>query len=139
MDVWFELEKHPLFCLREFNPDVRLFPSFSPFAYDRFIVSTSSRTISNTISLSDIPTPYLTDPAGHKHHLTEIITKIGRAVENDTGHTNKRVSREHTRIQREGRKLRLEDCRSANSTYLNDECILASVQLRDGDWISSEA
>ena len=35
--------------------------------------------------------------------------------------TSKRVSREHTRLQREGRKVVVEDLNSTNGTYLNGE------------------
>ena len=34
------------------------------------------------------------------------------------------------------RKLTLEDCGSANVTFLNDERVLTLIQLRDGDRIS---
>ena len=60
------------------------------------------------MSLSDLPLPYLTDPSGQEHHLTEEITQIGRAVENQIVITSKRVSREHARILKDGRKLTLE-------------------------------
>jgi pSer/pThr/pTyr-binding forkhead associated (FHA) protein len=89
-----------------------------------------------SMSLSDLPIPYLTDPSGHEHHLTEETTQIGRAVENQIVITSKRVSREHARILIEGRKLTLEDCGSANGTFLNDERVMGPVQLRDGDRIS---
>lgn len=88
------------------------------------------------MTLSNPSTPYLTDPSGQEHHLTEAITQIGRSVENHIVITSKRVSREHARILKDGRKLTIEDRGSANGTFLNDDRLLASVQLRDGDRIS---
>ncbi len=88
------------------------------------------------MTLSNSLPPYLTDPTGKEHHLTEEITQIGRAVDNHIVITSKRVSREHARIAREGRKITLEDCGSANGIFLNDERVLAPVHLRDGDRIS---
>ena len=79
--------------------------------------------------------PYLKDPSGQEHRLVEAVTSLGRAVDNDIVITSKRVSREHARIQREGRRLLLADVDSANGTYLNDERVLAPVALRDGDRI----
>ena len=80
--------------------------------------------------------PFLTDPNGKEHHLTESVVEIGRAVENDIVITSKRASRGHARIYREGRKWILEDCNSANGTFLNDERVLTPVDLRDGDSIT---
>jgi pSer/pThr/pTyr-binding forkhead associated (FHA) protein len=88
------------------------------------------------MTLSDLPTPYLTDPSGQEHRLTESITQIGRALDNHIVITSKRVSREHARILKDGRKLTLEDCGSANGTFLNEDRVLTSIQLRDGDRIS---
>lgn len=82
------------------------------------------------------PTPYLTDPSGSEHHLTNPVSTIGRAVENDVVITSKRASREHARIRREGRKLLIEDLNSTNGTFLNDQRLLAPEVLRDGDRIA---
>ena len=84
----------------------------------------------------EIPTPYLTDPAGREHQLRGDITTIGRAVECDIVITSKRVSREHARLARNGRRVTLEDLNSTNGTLLNDERILEPMELRDGDMIS---
>ncbi len=81
----------------------------------------------------ELPTPYLTDPTGHEHLLRDAITTIGRAVECDIVITSKRVSREHARLVREGRRVMLEDLNSTNGTFLNDERILEPMELRDGD------
>jgi len=82
---------------------------------------------------AEFPTPYLTDPTGHEHQLRGEMTTIGRAVECDIVITSKRVSREHARLVRDGRRVMLEDLKSTNGTFLNDERILEPMELRDGD------
>jgi DNA-binding response OmpR family regulator len=82
------------------------------------------------------PVPYLLDLSGKEHALAEEVSTIGRGVENDIVIVSKRVSREHARIRREGRKLFLEDLGSTNGTYLNDQRIQSPVILRDGDRIT---
>jgi pSer/pThr/pTyr-binding forkhead associated (FHA) protein len=80
--------------------------------------------------------PFFTDPTGREHLLTGEATTIGRAVESDIVITSRRVSREHARVQRRGRRLVLVDLGSTNGTFLNDERVLAPVELRDGDRLS---
>ena len=82
------------------------------------------------------PIPCLSDPGGQQHELDKDIVTIGRAIENDIVVTSKRVSREHARIRREGRKLLLEDLGSTNGTFLNDERVAAPLELRDGDQVA---
>jgi len=53
--------------------------------------------------------PYLTDPTGREHPLTGEQITIGRAVECDIVVTSKRVSREHSRVRRDGWRVMLED------------------------------
>jgi pSer/pThr/pTyr-binding forkhead associated (FHA) protein len=84
----------------------------------------------------ELPIPFLTDPIGHEHPLRGEITTIGRAVECDIVITSKRVSREHARLVRDGRRVMLEDLNSTNGTFLNDEHILEPMELRDGDVVS---
>ena len=79
--------------------------------------------------------PFITDPTGKQHMLEKTAITIGRAVESDIVITSKRVSREHTRLFREGRKVMVEDLGSTNWTYLNSERIPKAVELRDGDHI----
>jgi pSer/pThr/pTyr-binding forkhead associated (FHA) protein len=80
--------------------------------------------------------PYLTDPKDNEHALANLSNTIGRAVENDVVIVSKRVSREHARIRRDGRKWFIEDLGSTNGTFLNDERVLAAATLRDGDRIT---
>jgi pSer/pThr/pTyr-binding forkhead associated (FHA) protein len=77
--------------------------------------------------------PYLLDPAGKEHPILNAETIIGRAIESDIVVVDKRVSREHARIRREGRKLLLEDLGSTNGTCLNQQRVTAPAILRDGD------
>jgi pSer/pThr/pTyr-binding forkhead associated (FHA) protein len=81
------------------------------------------------------PGPYLSDPSGQEHPLQNTLTRMGRAVENEIVILDKRSSREHATIRREGRRSILEDQGSTNGTYLHGERLLHPVQLRDGDQI----
>ena len=80
--------------------------------------------------------PYLKDPTGREHALTDETTTIGRGVENTIVITSRRVSREHATVLRQGRRVNLSDLGSTNGTYLNDERVLAPLELRDGDAIT---
>jgi DNA-binding response OmpR family regulator len=79
--------------------------------------------------------PYLVDPMNQEHLLPPELAILGRAIECDVVITSSRVSREHARLLRDGRKWFLEDLGSTNGTFLNDERILRPVNLRDGDRI----
>ncbi len=81
-------------------------------------------------------TPYLSDPSGREHVLEKEITRLGRAVENEIVVLEKRASREHARIRREGRRSLLEDLGSTNGTFLNGERLNGPISLRDGDQIT---
>jgi pSer/pThr/pTyr-binding forkhead associated (FHA) protein len=79
--------------------------------------------------------PFLTDPTGREHSLSDDVVLIGRAVESDIVITSRRVSREHARLCREGWRVILEDLGSTNGTFLNDERVLNPMELRDEDRI----
>jgi DNA-binding response OmpR family regulator len=79
--------------------------------------------------------PYLSDPTGQEHPLQNDVTRMGRAVENEIVILDKRSSREHAVIRREGVKIILEDQGSTNGTYLNGERLQQAVQLRDEDQV----
>lgn len=81
----------------------------------------------------DKPGPYLTDPNGQEHPITSQTATIGRAVECDLVVTSKSVSREHTRIRRDGRRWFVDDLGSTNGTYLNGERVIGTLALLDGD------
>ena len=85
--------------------------------------------------MTEASIPYLSDPTGQEHPLGNPVTRMGRAVENEIVILDKRSSREHAVIRREGRKSILEDQGSTNGTYLNGERLQQAVQLRDGDQI----
>ncbi len=85
--------------------------------------------------MSEANIPYLSDPSGQEHILQKDVTRMGREVENEIVIVDKRSSREHAVIRREGRKIILEDQRSTNGTYLNGERLQSPIQLRDGDQI----
>ena len=77
--------------------------------------------------------PFLTDPSGFEHRLTSLSATIGRAVECDIVIASKSVSREHTRIRRDGRRWFVDDLGSTNGTWLNGERVIGSLALQDGD------
>jgi DNA-binding response OmpR family regulator len=79
--------------------------------------------------------PYLTDPGGQEHQLPARLVTIGRAVECDIVIASRSISRENTRLRREGRQWLVEDLESTNGTYLNGERVIAAMKLRDGDSI----
>ena len=79
--------------------------------------------------------PFLTDPNGQEHRLPSHAATIGRAVECDIVIASKNISRENTRIRRDGRRWLVEDLNSTNGTYLNGERIISPMDLRDGDSI----
>ncbi len=86
-------------------------------------------------SMTEAPLPYLRDPSGREHPLHGNLNRLGRAVENEIVIVDKRVSREHAVIRREGRRFLLEDLGSTNGTFLNGERLQSAIPLRDGDQI----
>jgi DNA-binding response OmpR family regulator len=77
----------------------------------------------------EFPVPYLVDPTGREHSLRNDTSTIGRAVECDIVITSKRVSREHARLHRSGRRVMLEDAGSTNGTYLDLEASAGIVRV----------
>jgi pSer/pThr/pTyr-binding forkhead associated (FHA) protein len=77
--------------------------------------------------------PFLTDPKGQEHRLPPQTATVGRSVECDVVIASKSVSREHSRLRREGRRWFVEDLGSTNGTYLNGERVINSLALLDGD------
>ena len=63
--------------------------------------------------------PFLTDPNSQEHRLPGQTATIGRAVECDIVIASKSISRENTRIRRDGRHWFVEDLGSTNGTYLD--------------------
>lgn len=79
------------------------------------------------------PGPYLTDPNGQEHPLQSQTMTIGRAVECDIVIVSKSISREHARLRRDGRRWYVDDLGSTNGTFRNNERVIGSLDLRDGD------
>jgi pSer/pThr/pTyr-binding forkhead associated (FHA) protein len=77
--------------------------------------------------------PYLTDPNGQEHRLTKDTFTIGRAVECDMVIISKGISREHARLRRDGRRWFVDELGSTNGTFRNNERVVVSLDLRDGD------
>lgn len=84
----------------------------------------------------DAPGPYLTDPNGQEHPLPMNSAIIGRAVECDIVIASKSVSREHSRLHRQGRHWFVEDLGSTNGTYLNNIRVSGPTDIRDGDMLT---
>jgi pSer/pThr/pTyr-binding forkhead associated (FHA) protein len=79
------------------------------------------------------PGPYLTDPNGQEHPLKAQTMTLGRAVECDVVIVSKSISREHARLRRDGRRWFVDDLGSTNGTFRNNERVVSSLDLRDGD------
>jgi len=79
------------------------------------------------------PGPYLTDPNGQEHPLKNPSMTIGRAVECDIVIVSKSISREHARLRRDGRHWFVDDLGSTNGSFRNNERVVGSLDLRDGD------
>jgi pSer/pThr/pTyr-binding forkhead associated (FHA) protein len=79
------------------------------------------------------PGPYLTDPNGQEHPLKGQTMTLGRAVECDVVIVSKSISREHARLRRDGRRWFVDDLGSTNGTFRNNERVVSSLDLRDGD------
>src|SRR5579875_1834035 len=67
--------------------------------------------------------------------LTKAVTTIGRVSGNDIILPETGVSRQHTRIERQGDRLVIIDLGSLNGTWVNDERVEQARELRNGDII----
>jgi len=77
--------------------------------------------------------PFLTDPNGQEHMLVNQENIIGRTLECDVVISSKSVSREHACVKRKGRRWFVEDKGSTNGTFLNEERVTGTLEIRDGD------
>jgi two-component system, cell cycle response regulator len=71
---------------------------------------------------------------GAMHLLDKAVTVVGRAEKADLRIIDDGISREHTRVLREGNKIIIEDLGSTNGTYCNGSRITRQV-LAEGDKI----
>lgn len=80
---------------------------------------------------------YSSDPRmfGRRHVLSAEVVLIGRGSENDIVLENDSVSRRHARIEKRGAYYFITDLDSTNGTYVEDELVHASRELRRGDQI----
>lgn len=60
---------------------------------------------------------------------------IGRSINNDIIIQNQYISKNHTRLEKDGNKHYISDLNSSNGTYLNDKKILGTVELKNRDII----
>jgi ABC-type multidrug transport system ATPase subunit len=72
-------------------------------------------------------------PAGNEFVITQLPLIIGRIGAADYEIDDRRVSRKHAQISRQGNQLFVEDLGSRNGTYVNGRQITAAVELRNGD------
>lgn len=72
---------------------------------------------------------------GQQAYLSKEEIIIGRGPHCDLILPDRRVSREHVRIWREGTQYYIEDLNSKNGTYVNAERLAEQRELKDGDEI----
>lgn len=73
---------------------------------------------------------------GQEWSLESDVISIGREDENEVTLPDRRISRQHAVIEREGDRYFIRDCDSKNGTFVNGELLQGSVALKDGDEIS---
>lgn len=75
------------------------------------------------------------DALGRRIPLGSQAVHIGRSARSDVQIDQESVSRNHCRIQYNGRSFSIDDLGSTNGTYVNDRPLEAEMHLRDGDQI----
>lgn len=72
---------------------------------------------------------------GQEWLLDRDEVSIGREDDNDVVLPDRRVSRQHAVIEREGDRYYIRDCGSKNGTFVNGDLLQVPVPLKDGDAI----
>ncbi|MFQ5857657.1 MAG: FHA domain-containing protein [Anaerolineae bacterium] len=72
---------------------------------------------------------------GQEWVLEGELVSIGRDEDNDVVLPDRRVSRRHAVIERQGDRYHLRDCGSKNGTFVNGTLLQGPVSLKDGDEI----
>ncbi len=73
------------------------------------------------------------EQVGQEWLLENDVVTIGREEDNDIVLPDRRVSRQHAVIEREGDRYYIRDCGSKNGTFVNGTLLQAPVPLKDGD------
>ena len=72
---------------------------------------------------------------GRKYDLAENKLVVGRSSAADIQVDQESVSRHHAEIQTVGEAVEIEDLKSTNGTYVNDEAVEGAYTLRNGDLV----
>ncbi|MDK2970337.1 MAG: phosphoserine phosphatase RsbU/P [Candidatus Sumerlaeota bacterium] len=75
--------------------------------------------------------------AGKVHYFTSSRVTIGRSVNNDIQIVDRRMSRNHAEVFRQGDSFFLRDLGSKNGTLHNGTIVNGTVQLRSGDLVQT--
>jgi DNA-binding winged helix-turn-helix (wHTH) protein len=83
----------------------------------------------------ELPVLYIAEGpgSGQQRILDKNELFIGRGSHCDIVIPDRRVSREHVRIYRDGEAIYAEDLESRNGTYVNSEKLEGAIQLNEGD------
>ncbi len=73
---------------------------------------------------------------GQEWLLEGQTVSVGREEDNEVVLPDRRISRQHALIEREGDRYYIRDCGSKNGTFVNGELIQGNVPLKDGDEIT---
>lgn len=72
---------------------------------------------------------------GRKYELNREATVIGRSSKSDIQIDQESISRAHAKLSGKGRNILIADLGSTNGTFVNDDSVEGSYQLRNGDLI----